>query len=70
LVVGSHYELMLKIVFYGIRVKNDKIVGFDDVLEDLNIHPSKNEVRGDEIIVYPIDDSNTEHKWRLCASNC
>ena len=50
--------------FYGIRVKDGKIVGFDDVLED-DKHPSKNEINKDgETVVYPIDKNGIERKWR------
>lgn len=50
--------------FYGIRIKNGKIVGFDDVLDD-NIHPQKNEVNSNgEITIYPVDNNNVERKWR------
>ena len=55
--------------FYGIRVKDGKIVGFDEVLQD-DIHPNKNETNENgEIIVYPIDNSNIERKWRYARQS-
>ncbi len=55
--------------FYGIRVKEGKIIGFDDVLAD-NIHPQRNEVNENgEIVIYPIDNSNVEKKWRYARQS-
>ena len=55
--------------FYGIRVKNNQIVGFDDVLDD-NIHPKKNEINSDgEIVIYPIDKNGVERKWRYARQS-
>lgn len=50
--------------FYGIKIKDEKIIGFEDVLDD-DEHPTKNKYLEDgTIIVYPIDNSGIERKWR------
>jgi adenine-specific DNA-methyltransferase len=50
--------------FYGIRVKDNVIVGFDDVLDE-SIHPEKNTInKNGETVVYPIDQSGIERNWR------
>lgn len=49
--------------FYPIYIKNNKVIGFGDVCKD-NFHPKVNEVEGDAIAVYPIDNDGVERKWR------
>ncbi|MGT2949652.1 site-specific DNA-methyltransferase [Streptococcus devriesei] len=50
--------------FYGIKIKDEKIIGFEEVLDD-NEHPTKNRFLEDgTIVVYPIDNSGIERKWR------
>lgn len=50
--------------FYGIKIKNERIIGFEDVLDD-NEHPTKNRFLEDgTVVVYPIDNSGIERKWR------
>ena len=55
--------------FYGIRVKDGQIIGFDDVLGD-DVHPSKN-IRLDDgtTVVYPIDNNGVERKWRYARQS-
>ena len=55
--------------FYGIRIKDGKIIGFDDVLDE-NVHPQKNEINSSgEIVIYPIDNNNIERKWRYARQS-
>lgn len=50
--------------FYPIIVENDEIVGFGEVLEDED-HPGSQTVNvGNQLYVYPIDNSGVERKWR------
>ena len=49
--------------FYGIIVKDNTIVGFEEVASD-DYHPHKNEKKGDTVVVYPIDGKGVERKWR------
>jgi len=55
-----------KTCFYPIFVKEGKIVGFGEVLDD-GKHPEEvNEVNNEGIIaVYPIDPQGVERKWRF-----
>ena len=50
--------------FYPVQVVNGAIVGFGDVCED-GFHPQQTEMKdGGVAYVYPIDQSDTERKWR------
>jgi adenine-specific DNA-methyltransferase len=50
--------------FYPIIIKNQKIIGFGDVLKD-NIHPKKQtEIKKGRYCVSPIDRRGIERKWR------
>lgn len=50
--------------FYGIIVKNGKIIGFTDVLNS-DEHPEKQTMQiNDKFVVYPIDSEGIERKWR------
>ena len=50
--------------FYPIIVRNEKIIGFGDVVED-SYHPESQTVRkDDDYYVYPIDTKGVERKWR------
>lgn len=49
--------------FYAIKVVDDQIVGFGDVLPDSE-HPGQSEPHGNETWVYPIDIQGVERKWR------
>jgi len=55
--------------FYPIIVKNDKIIGFGDVLDN-NIHPKKqtDKIKGNNYI-YPIDKNGVERKWRYARQS-
>lgn len=55
-----------KTCFYPILVKNERVIGFGEVCV-YNFHPrSPNVLRKDGIIeVYPVDEDNTERKWRF-----
>jgi methyltransferase len=54
--------------FYPILVKNDKIIGFGDVVDD-NIHPNANEVIDGVLYIYPIDIEKVERKWRYARQS-
>ncbi len=49
--------------FYPIYVKDGKIIKFGEVCAD-DFHPNANEIEGDLIAVYPIDNDGVERKWR------
>lgn len=54
--------------FYPIKVKDGAIVGFGDVSPD-DYHPNQTEVEGDISLVYPIDRSGVERKWRYARQS-
>jgi len=55
--------------FYPIIVKDEKVVGFGDVVEN-SIHPKKQaEVRQGHYYVYPIDRKGIERKWRYARQS-
>jgi len=55
--------------FYPIKIKDNKIIGFGEVLNE-NIHPkSVNEKYGKEIWVWPIDEKGIERKWRYARQS-
>jgi len=55
-----------KTCFYPIYVKEGKIIGFGEVLEDEKHPKGVNEVNNEGIIaVYPIDPQGIERKWRF-----
>lgn len=55
--------------FYPIIVKNEKVIGFGDVLEN-NIHPEKQtKIKKECFYVYPIDRSGIERKWRYARQS-
>ncbi|WP_456323955.1 site-specific DNA-methyltransferase, partial [Hydrogenimonas sp.] len=62
---GESERYTAKNCFYPIYVKNMKIIGFGDVLDDNEYPGSPNVSIGDDVIaVYPIDSDGTERKWR------
>ena len=55
--------------FYPIYVKNDKIIGFGDVLEN-DKHPTKQtELVNGVYYVWPIDSMGNERKWRYARQS-
>jgi adenine-specific DNA-methyltransferase len=55
--------------FYPVIVEGNKIAGFGDVLEE-NIHPAGQTVEeGSRCLVYPIDGSGVERKWRYARQS-
>jgi adenine-specific DNA-methyltransferase len=55
--------------FYPVIVEDNKIAGFGDVLEE-NIHPAGQTVEeGSRCLVYPIDGSGVERKWRYARQS-
>jgi len=66
---GESLRTDAKNCFYPIIVEKGIIVGFGDVVFDLNIHPQRNEKHGDSIWVYPIDKEGVERKWRYARQS-
>lgn len=55
--------------FYPVIVKDEKIIGFGDVVPN-DIHPEKQSVKdGNKYLVYPIDRSGIERKWRYARQS-
>lgn len=55
--------------FYPIIIKNDKIIGFGDVLPD-DQHPKQQTFQiQDNFFVYPIDKNGIERKWRYARNS-
>jgi len=55
--------------FYPVIVKNNKVVGFGDVLEPEK-HPANQTVKkGGQYYVYPIDIKGVERKWRYARQS-
>lgn len=66
---GESLRSDAKNCFYSIIIKNDKVIGFGDVLEN-NIHPKKQaEVKNGCYYVYPIDRQGVERKWRYARQS-
>lgn len=49
--------------FYSVIVRDNRIVGFGDVLDN-SIHPQQTEYMDGAYYVYPIDKNGVERKWR------
>ena len=55
--------------FYPVYVENENIVGFGDVSKD-DFHPEAQTIwDGDRAIIYPIDRSGVERKWRYARQS-
>ena len=55
--------------FYPIIVKNEKAIGFGDVL-DSKLHPGSQTIKKkDKFFVYPIDRKGVERKWRYARQS-
>jgi adenine-specific DNA-methyltransferase len=54
--------------FYPVLVRAGRILGFGDVCPD-DVHPQQTEWDGDTALVYPIDRSGTERKWRYARQS-
>ena len=55
--------------FYPVIVENEEIVSFGDVLDD-DEHPAEQTVyNGNRYLVYPIDKSKVERKWRYARQS-
>lgn len=65
---GESLRTDAKNCFYPILVKNDKIIGFGDVVEN-DVHPKANEVVNDVTYIYPIDMGGVERKWRYARNS-
>ena len=65
---GESERTDAKNCFYPVLVKNDKIIGFGDVVPD-DFHPKQTEWIADLAYVYPIDNSGVERKWRYARQS-
>ena len=65
---GESERTDAKNCFYPVLVKNDKIIGFGDVVPD-DFHPKQTEWKADLAYVYPIDNSGVERKWRYARQS-
>jgi adenine-specific DNA-methyltransferase len=54
--------------FYPIIVKNNKIIGFGDVLDN-KIHPKQTELKNGSSYIYPVDKQGIERKWRYARQS-
>ena len=55
--------------FYPIVIRDNEISGFGDVCPD-EFHPgSSNVIRGDSVLVYPVDSQGVERKWRYARGS-
>ena len=61
---GESLRTDAKNCFYPIIVKNEKIVGFGEVLLDDRKHPKQEEKKDGYSYIYPIDIQGIERKWR------
>lgn len=55
--------------FYPILVKDEQIIGFGDVVSDIEKHPNQNEVIDGITYIYPIDKQGIERKWRYARQS-
>ena len=66
---GESLRSDAKNCFYPILVKNGKIIGFGDVLEE-NKHPQQRVVKNKNFYeVWPIDKNGVERKWRYAKQS-
>ena len=65
---GASERSDAKNCFYAVRVRDGQIVGFSDVCHD-DFHPNQTEVVNEIALVYPIDRSGVERKWRYARQS-
>lgn len=65
---GESLRTDAKNCFYPIIVKDSKIIGFGDVVDD-SIHPKQNEYIDGNTYIYPIDRQGIERKWRYARQS-
>jgi adenine-specific DNA-methyltransferase len=66
---GESLRTDAKNCFYPIIVKDNKVIGFGDVLPN-HIHPQKQTVQEkDTFLIYPIDRNGIERKWRYARQS-
>ena len=65
---GESERADAKNCFYAVRVRDGQIVGFGEVCPD-DFHPNQTEVGDDSTLVYPIDRSGIERKWRYARQS-
>jgi adenine-specific DNA-methyltransferase len=66
---GESLRTDAKNCFYPILVAQDEIIGFGEVVSDMNKHPKQNEVIDGVTYVYPIDIQGIERKWRYARQS-
>lgn len=54
--------------FYPVKVRDDEIIGFGEVCRE-DHHPNQTEVVDTVTLVYPIDRSGVERKWRYARQS-
>ena len=65
---GESERADAKNCFYAVLVRDGQIVGFGDVCPD-HAHPNQTEVVDELALVYPIDRSGVERKWRYARQS-
>lgn len=65
---GESERTDAKNCFYAVQVRDGEVIGFGDVCPD-DLHPKQTEVDGDVSLVYPIDRSGVERKWRYARQS-
>jgi len=65
---GESRRADAKNCFYAIEVRKGQIIGFGDVCPD-DFHPDQTEFTDDIALVYPIDRSGVERKWRYARQS-
>ena len=65
---GESERADAKNCFYAVKVKAGQIIGFGEVCPE-GFHPNQTEVSGDVALVYPIDRSGVERKWRYARQS-
>jgi adenine-specific DNA-methyltransferase len=67
---GESLRTDAKNCFYPVIIENDEIVGFGNVVYDLEFHPKSATVKkGNKYYVYPIDKQGIERKWRYARQS-
>ncbi len=65
---GESRRTDAKNCFYAVKVRDGKIIGFGDVCPD-DFHPNQTDVVNGVALVYPIDRSGVERKWRYARQS-
>ena len=65
---GESKRADAKNCFYAVKVRDGQIVGFGEVCGE-HLHPKQTEVVDNVALVYPIDKSGVERKWRYARQS-